>query len=434
MTDTPSLKRRDECVAESVYKRHSRRCAAGIDPGQGRRRARCTCPPSEKRYLARITTRDGRKLSQAFPTRERAVEWRDLTRGDVRRGLFEAITEPTVAATRTVGDVSADLVAAVEKRSFISRHGAPFRPSSVRSLRGDIQHILDDEIADVPIAGLTKAHVQGLISRLHGKRCARRPRGWPKDKEPPFLSSQSVLKVYHALRTLVRFELERDDTKLDRDPFVGIQKPRGSQPRDWVPDLEDVPALLEPLPLMLAVVWCVLLRAGLRRGEARALRVRHLDRRRWQLKVELGWDHVEGEQDPKSFKHAVPIRSRLLRRLLDRWLEETGRTGDDFLLGPDPHQAFDPSEIYAMTDAVWAEAGVLRVTMQDCRAHFASYLAACGVKVLTAAYIMGHTAEVFYKNYARLFNGSLQEAERALDAFDDPADGLRRLGGELTAR
>lgn len=270
MTDIPSPKRRDERVAEAVYKRHSRRCAAGIDPGQGRRRARCTCPPSEMRYLARITTRDGRKLSQVFPTRERAVEWRDLTRGDLHRGLIEAIAEPTVAATRTIRDVWDDLVAAIENCSFISRHGAPFRPSSVRSLRGDIQHVLDDEIADVPIADLTKTHVQGLISRLHGKRCARRPRGWPKDKQPPFLSSQTVLKVYHALRTLVRFELGREDTKLDRDPFLGVQKPRGSQPRDWVPDLEDVPALLEPLPLMLAVIWGVLLRGGLRRSEARA--------------------------------------------------------------------------------------------------------------------------------------------------------------------
>jgi integrase len=422
MTDIPSPKRSDERVAESVYKRHSRRYAAGIHPDQGRRRARCTCPPSEKRYLTRITTRDGRKLSQAFPTRARALEWRNLKRGDLRHRLTETIAAPTVADTRTVRDVWDDLIAAIENRSFISRHGTPFRPSSVRSLRGDIRHVLDDEIADVPIADLTKTHVQRLISHLHGERCARRPRSWPKNKQPPFLSSQSVLKVYHALRTLVRYELQQDDTKLDRDPFLGVQKPRGSQPRDWVPDLEDVPALLQPLPLMLAVVWCVLLRAGLRRGEARALRVRHLDRRRWQLRVELGWDHVEGEQDPKSFKHTIPIRSRRLRRLLDQWLEETGRTGDDFLLGPDPHQAFDPQEIYAMTDAVWTAAGVARVTMQDCRAHFASYLAACGVKILTAANIMGHTAEVFYKNYARLFSGSLREAERALDAFDDPVD------------
>jgi hypothetical protein len=51
-----------------------------------------------------------------------------------------------------------------------------------------------------------------------------------------------------------------------------------------------------------------------------------------------------------------------------------------------------------------------------------SYLAACGVKVTTAAYIMGHSPEVFHKNYAPLFSGSIEEAERALDAFDDPAE------------
>jgi integrase len=274
----------------------------------------------------------------------------------------------------------------------------------------------------VPIADLTKTHIQGLISRLYQRRCARRPRGWPKKKQPPFLSSQSVLKVYHAFRTLVRYELEQDDTKLDRDPFLGVQKPRGSQTRDRVPDLDDVPTLLEPLPLMLAVLWGLLLRGGLRRSEARALRVRDLDTRRWLLTVDKSWDHVEGEQEPKSFEHTVPIRSKRLRRLFELWLQETSRSGGDFLLGPSPDEPFDPQQIQALTDAIWREVGVNRITMQDARAHFASYLAASGVKLMSAAYIMGHSPEVFYRNYARRFEGSLEEAERALDAFADPAD------------
>lgn len=127
------------------------------------------------------------------------------------------------------------------------------------------------------------------------------------------------------------------------------------------------------------------------------MRVRHLDTRRWLLTVDKSWDHVEGEQEPKSFKHTVPIRSKRLRRLLELWLEETGRSGNDFLLGPSPDKPFDPQEIFALTDAVWEEAEVNRVTMQDARAHFASYLAAGGVKLMAAAHIMGHSPEVFYR-------------------------------------
>ena len=81
--------------------------------------------------------------------------------------------------------------------------------------------------------------------------------------------------------------------------------------------------------------------AGVRVGELRALRGRHIDFTVGVIRVEAGWDDADGEQDTKTAAgvRIIPLVGRL-RADLARHKLATGRNGDALRLGRTATTAF----------------------------------------------------------------------------------------------
>ena len=122
------------------------------------------------------------------------------------------------------------------------------------------------------------------------------------------------------------------------DPTDGLELPASGGHRERSAEPEEALALIEALPDDLQALWATACFAGLRRGELRALRVSDVDYPAVTvIRVERGWDDVEGPIDPKSRKgiRRVPVAAALRRYLLAHKLA-TGRDGDELLLVAPP--------------------------------------------------------------------------------------------------
>jgi integrase len=98
----------------------------------------------------------------------------------------------------------------------------------------------------------------------------------------------------------------------------------------------------------------VLFYAGLRIGEARALRWTAVDFDGGVIRVARGWDDQEGEQDPKTDAGVrdVPLIGRVRAELASHKLA-TGRDGDDLVFGRTAAAAFVRSTVRTHTLLAW---------------------------------------------------------------------------------
>jgi len=138
------------------------------------------------------------------------------------------------------------------------------------------------------------------------------------------LSGSRIRGVLNALRAVIRRPLQADE--LQADPTERLDLPAGDRARERAASPAEAAALLAALPEEDRPLWATAAYAGLRRGELRALRVDDVDFTRGEIRVERGWDDVDGAIDPKSEKgrRRVPLVGEL-RRLL---LEHIARTGN----------------------------------------------------------------------------------------------------------
>jgi integrase len=179
--------------------------------------------------------------------------------------------------------------------------------------------------------------------------------------------------------------------------------------------------------------------AGLRRGELRALRVQALDLAAGVIRVERGYDSVEGEIELKSGagRRKVPIPA-VLRDYLTEDLARTGRTDADRCFGAPGTRPFDGRKLQARVDKAWREAGLDRITPQECRHTFASLMIAAGVNAKALQTFMGHsTVTTTLDTYGHLMPGSEDEAAVLLDAYlaaqrERAEDAARAAGAAAT--
>ena len=145
------------------------------------------------------------------------------------------------------------------------------------------------------------------------------------------MPNQDVLVPLQAL-----YRRHRREVPIDPTDGLDLPAPGGHRERSAEP--EEALALIESLPDDLQALWATACFAGLRRGELRALRVSDIDYPAVTvIRVERGWDDVEGPIDPKSRKgiRRVPVAAALRRYLLAHKLA-TGRDGDELLLVAPP--------------------------------------------------------------------------------------------------
>jgi integrase len=218
------------------------------------------------------------------------------------------------------------------------------------------------------------------------------------------------------------------------DPTAGLDLPEPGGRRERAATLTEAAVLLDPLgddrP-----VWATAFYAGLRRGELRALRVSNLRGLDGDtvasIRVEHGWDDVEGERDTKSVAgvREVPM-PKTLRAILAENLARTGRRGDDFVFGLSARQPFAPSQIRRRAEKACAVAAVgafLRrerpmveldpITLHECRHSCWSYLDAAGISESRSDRYMGHSNRSVAARGRHQLDGQLVEDAARLEEY-----------------
>ena len=174
-------------------------------------------------------------------------------------------------------------------------------------------------------------------------------------------------------------------------------------------------------------------------GELRALRVDDVDLAASVIRVQRGWDPVEGEIQLKSHagRRRVPIATAL-RDYLSEHLALTGRRDAELIFGRTPTAPFFANRLQERADAAWRAVELDRLTPHEGRHTFASLMIAVGVNAKALSTFMGHAKiGVTLDRYGHLMPGSEEEAAALLDAYltaqrERAEDTARAAGGELT--
>ena len=116
------------------------------------------------------------------------------------------------------------------------------------------------------------------------------------------------------------------------NPTIGLDLPAAKGRRDRIAEPAEAAMLIAALPEGDRALWATAFYAGLRRGELKAIDWAHIDLAGGVIRVEHGWDRVEGEIDPKSEAgdREVPIAAVLRDHLIEhriRYLAEHEEQG-----------------------------------------------------------------------------------------------------------
>jgi integrase len=334
------------CTCDKVE--HQKNCSSRQDGA-------CDCEP--ERYPIR-----GAVITESFRGRgalTAARKWRRELGGKVSSGEHR---EPV---RETLRDAAETWLAGCERGEILSRYRRPYAPSALRGYRSDLERYVLPDYGDRKLSDVTAEDLQGLVERLTGKG----------------LSGQKVRNVLVPVQALYR----RYRRRVPVDPTHGLDLPEPAGRRERVAIPTEAAALLAPLPADEAAIYATALWAGLRRGELRALRVRHIRGLDGEsvaaIRVEHSWDRCAGERDPKSRAgiRDVPM-PETLRLILAEHVKRTSRDGDDFVFGRTATSPFAPEVVRERALRTWAKENARRaeaeleplvpIGLHECRHSF----------------------------------------------------------------
>jgi integrase len=397
-------------AAEGIVIRHRAACRLRNDG------KRCSCTPSFRAQVADPAT--GERVKRTFAGEDAATQW--------RRDMLTAFANGTptrdeTVSTMTVSAALDELVARIKDGRTLNRSGRPYRPATIRSYEHTADVYLRPMMGHMRVADVRRRDVQDFVDEL-------RRTG---------LSASSVHNKLDTLRVLFKLAIEREWR--DDSPCVNLRLPAVRSKRPEIADPEQARTLLAALPVAQVALWAVLFFAGLRIGEARALRWRNVDFERNVIRIEHGWDEVEGEQDAKTDagERIVPLIGELRAHLAAHKLA-TGRGDDDLCFGRTASEPFVRSTVRAHALTAWGwrvketrrdgkrrkvlvkarEDALDPVTPHGARHTCASYLIAAGVDDMTLQAVIGHSDVRTTKNvYGHLLPNALDNVRERLDAF-----------------
>ena len=261
-----------------IRKRHARKCPAYAD-----RSARCRCKPSYEAFV--YIAREDRKLRETFPTEAAAKAWRADTVVNVRRGKI------ATATSATLREATEKFMEGARSGVILNRNDVPFKPSTLRGYERSLEKYVLPDLGALKLTAVRRRDLQGLVDRLVAA-----------GKE-----GTSVRIVLTPVQTIFRLAVQ-DDEGVVVDPSSGLRLPKPGKPRDRVASPEEAALLISLVPENDQALWATYFYEGLRRGEARSLRVDEIDFDADVIRVRTGWDDVEGEIGPKSEKAFREVR------------------------------------------------------------------------------------------------------------------------------
>jgi integrase len=397
-------------AAEGITVRHRAACRTR-NGGK-----RCNCAPSFRAQVG--NPRTGKQEKRTFPSEAAAKQW--------RRDMLTAIAsgartpEPTVG-TITVAVAVDELVARIKDGRTLSRSGRRYRPATIRSYEHTANTYLKPMMGQLRVGEVRRRDVQDFVDELRAAG----------------LSASSVHNKLDVLRVMFKLAISREWR--DDSPCTNLELPAVRSKRPQIAGVDQARQLLAALPVSEVALWAILFFAGLRIGEARALRWRDVDFDADVIRVEHGWDEVEGEQDAKTDAgdRLVPLIGELRSYLATHKLA-TGRGDDDLCFGRTANDPFVRSTVRATAlrawgwkqianpnrsgpKLVWVEArddALEPLTPHGARHTCASYLIAAGADDMTLQAVIGHSDVRTTKNvYGHLLPNALDAVRDRLDTF-----------------
>ena len=350
--------------------------------------------------------RAGKRIYRTFPTLAAARSWRSGALVAVEKGALR----PT--ARVTVQDAATALVRGMRDGSIRTRSGDAYRETTIaeseRSLR---RHIL-------PALGRTR------IDRLDAPTL----RAFTDEMLKRGYDPGTIRTAMQPLRVILRRAVENG--QLAYNPARDLGLPRGARRTDVVTDVVLAERLLAALEPDERIVYAVAFFAGLRRGELRALRWRHVDLAGGSISVEesVSCDlTTPGPVKSAAGRRRVPIIATLRDQLVEHRMRCGEPAPDVFVFAAHGHP-FEPATLRRRSNLAWHAAGLEPVALHSARHTYASILIAAGVNAKALTTYVGHASiKTTYDVYGHLMRGSEAEAVALVDAYLARNDTASRL-------
>jgi integrase len=345
-------------------------------------------PDRPKPYEAwAFDARTGKKLRKSFATEREAKTWRQDAQRALRLGTATAATTPRVE------DAARDLLAGMRSGAIPAKGGKPFRGSTIRAYDRMLAAYIVPDLGPRRLASIRHIDLLDHIERLTARG----------------LAPATVKHAMDPLRVILRraYTRRRDpDQPGDRLEFPGSQV----RPRDRVATPGQIAALVAALdePVDRAL-WAAGFYAGLRAGELRALRWRHVDLVLGRISVEDAMDEKQDITPPKTkagTRH-VPIVPHLRRHLVTLRGDAIPRP-DAFVFGDADDVAFGLKGMYGRARRNWKAAGITETfTLHEARHCCISIWAMTISNPKTIQSYAGHASIVMtLDRYGKLMPGS----------------------------
>lgn len=372
----------------------ARKATPGIDT---RHRRTCPGPRADGRcctptYQAHVfDRRSGRRLRKTFESFTAAKLW--------RQDALVALRDGRIRATpgQRLDEAARAWLDGARAHQVLNRSGDPYKPSAIRAYEQNLRLRVLPALGDRRLSDLRRADLQALVDRL------------VSDGTSP----ATVMTTMLPLRAIFRRAVSRGD--LDANPTSGLEMPAVRSRRDRIASPDEAGRLLDALDPRDRALWATALYAGMRRGELIALRWSDVNLAAGTIRVERGWDTIEGEIAPKSRegRRTIPIPAVLRDHLLEHRM----------------HQGEPAGQVYGGPHAVRAtlhRTARLRddrddltpITLHEARHTYASFMIAAGVNAKSLSTYMGHAnIAITLDLYGHLLPGSEDQAAAMLDAF-----------------
>lgn len=340
--------------------------------------------------------RTGRKLSKSFPTQTAARRWKIDAEAAIRAGTLAP------ASALTFSEAADELLDGIEAGSIMTRAGKPYKPSAIRSYRRAIDNRLRPEFGPRKLAELRRGELQRFVDRMASDG----------------LGASTIRNTLDPLRVIFRRAVVRE--VVTDNPTKYLEVPAANGKRDRIASPAEAAELIAALPADDRALWATAMYAGLRRGELRGLRWGDLDLATGVIRVQRGWDDVEGAIDGKTAaaRRTVPITAPLRDALVEHRMLRDQPPPDALVFARDDGQAFTPSTIGNRAKSVWKTAELAPITLHEARHTFASTCIAAGVNAKALSTYMGHSnIAITFDLYGHLMPGDEAEATDLLDAY-----------------
>ncbi len=255
-------------MAEGIITRHSRTCGS-------REGGKCSCSPT---FQPRVwSPREKRYINGPTATvKAEAKAWRVDALAALKKGQLKSATKETLS------EVAEAFLEGAKGGAIRNRKMAPYKPSVVRSYAIALRKHVLPKLGNVRLSELTRNDLQDLADDLLSNGS----------------SPSKVRNTIMPLRAIYNRAIHRGEVSIN--PTTGLQLPMPEGKRDRIATPDEAERLLAVLPAGERVVWATAFYAGLRRGELIALRWSDVDLAGSEIRVERGWDPVEGPIAAKS--------------------------------------------------------------------------------------------------------------------------------------